>query len=419
MFIGWFTEQPMSSYPEDEAHREGGLTVLTFSNRHFDPDAAAQLYANHLEQYRLADAVGFDGIVTNEHHNSPFGMQAQAVVWPSILAAATHSAQIVPLGVPLPLHDNPLQVAESLAMIDMISGGRLVAGIVRGGGTEQYAMNANPAYNRARFEEAHDLLIKTWTTPGPFRWEGDQYQFRVVNPWAVPMQKPHPRIWVPGTSSNETIEWAARHRYPYIGRLIGAGVRPRLDALYGSTARNLGYEAGPECFGELVSVIAQDTEERALQNAEQFDWMTAGISGLAHPVWSTPAGFLHPARRMTGVLRANGRVDPPGMRGGRGARRAHRTREQFGDDGIIAGTPAQVIDALRDRLAQSRPGIFLINGSEGRMSHPDTMRSIELLGTQVLPALHEIANALGLHSPDEAGAPVSLAYPSGPARRRR
>ena len=120
------------------------------------------------------------------------------------------------LGNPLPIADNPVRLAEELAMIDLISKGRLVSGFVRGGGVESIASNTNPAFNRERFEEAHDLIIKTWTTPGPWRWEGEHYQFRVVNPWVLPVQQPHPRIWIPGISSRETIVWAP-HRYPYIG----------------------------------------------------------------------------------------------------------------------------------------------------------------------------------------------------------
>ena len=113
----------------------------------------------------------------------------------------TKRVKIVLLGNPLPLAENPVRLAEELAMIDMISKGRLVSGFVRGGGQEQLATGVNPAFNRERFEEAHDLIVKTWTQPGPFRWEGTHYQHRVVNPWAVPLQKPHPRIWIPGVLS--------------------------------------------------------------------------------------------------------------------------------------------------------------------------------------------------------------------------
>ena len=203
---------PSSRCPPTRRRRPASATASrcsASSNEFYDSDAGSQIYQDRLAEYQLVDEVGFDGIMLNEHHNAPFCMQPQIQIWASILAAVTNNVKIVLLGVPLPLRDNPVATAEELGMIDMISQGRLVPGLIRGGGTEQFAMNANPAYNRDRLEEAHDLIIKTWTTPGPFRWEGDQYHFRVVNPWALPMQKPHPRIWVPGTSSLETVQWAA------------------------------------------------------------------------------------------------------------------------------------------------------------------------------------------------------------------
>ena len=172
-----------------------------FSNSHFDPVEGSRLYNEYLEQYILAEEVGFDGIMLNEHHNAPFCMQAKANIFASILAGMTKRVKIVMLGNPLPLAENPIRLAEELAMIDMISKGRLVSGFVRGGGQEQLATGVNPAFNRERFEEAHDLIVKTWTQPGPFRWEGTHYQHRVVNPWAVPLQKPYPRVWMPGVIS--------------------------------------------------------------------------------------------------------------------------------------------------------------------------------------------------------------------------
>src|SRR5439155_1616865 len=84
------------------------------------------------------------------------------------------------------------RVAEEIAMIDILSGGRVVCGFVRGIGQESIATNTNPVYNRERFDEAHNLIVKAWTTPGPFRWEGRHYDYRVVNPWVKPLQKPHP-----------------------------------------------------------------------------------------------------------------------------------------------------------------------------------------------------------------------------------
>ena len=215
MFVMYFTEQPMSTYPADIG-LEVGHTALMFSNKHFDPVAGSRLYNEYLEHYIYAEEQGVEGFMLNEHHNAPFCMQAKCNIFASILAAVTKKAKIVLLGNPLPLAENPVRLAEELSMIDMISKGRLVPGIVRGGGQESLAAGVNPAYNRERFQEAHDLIVAAWTRQGPFRWEGTHYQHRVVNPWAVPLQKPYPRIWVPGVLSQETIIWAAQQRYPYI-----------------------------------------------------------------------------------------------------------------------------------------------------------------------------------------------------------
>ena len=71
------------------------------------------------------------------------------------------------LGRALPLLNNPLAVAEEFAMLDNITGGRLVAGFVRGIGAEYHSWGANPAESHDRFHEAHDLILQAWTQPGP------------------------------------------------------------------------------------------------------------------------------------------------------------------------------------------------------------------------------------------------------------
>ena len=120
MHLMYFTEQPMSTYPAEEG-LDFGATALMFSNKHFNPVEGSRLYNEYIEEYKLADKVGIDGIMLNEHHNAPFCMQAKANVFASILAAITENVKIVMLGNPLPLAENPVRLAEELAMIDMIS----------------------------------------------------------------------------------------------------------------------------------------------------------------------------------------------------------------------------------------------------------------------------------------------------------
>src|SRR5207302_3318900 len=335
---------------------------------------------------------------------APFCMQAKGNVFASILAAMTKRVKIVLLGNPLPLADNPVRLAEELAMIDMVSRGRLVSGCVRGGGQEQLATGVNPAYNRERFEEAPELIVKAWTQTGPFRGDGTHYQHRVVNPWAVPLQKPHPRVWIPGVLSKETIIWAAKKRYPYIALSTAIEATKKIWELYDQVAAETGYAGGPEYRGYLQRCHIAETEEKALENARQFMWMQGEFTGLAHPVWSNPAGYGSPSHRRAFVEIANGR---------RPHARSTPFETQIDALQIIAGTPDQVINKLRTIMEATRPGIFACWGSDGRVTHDDTMTCIRLLGQEVFPAVREIAAELDLKDPFEADAPVSLEY--GPA----
>ncbi len=410
MHLMYFTEQPMSAY-DAKAGLDYGATALMFPNSHFDPKEGSRLYNEYLEHYIYADELGIDGIMLNEHHNAPFCMQAKTNVFASILAAATKNAKIVILGNPLPLSDNPVRLAEELSMIDMISKGRLVSGFVRGGGQEQLAQGVNPAFNRDRFEEAHDLIVKAWTQPGPFRWEGTHYQHRVVNPWAVPLQKPHPRVWIPGVISRETIVWAAEHGYPYIALNTPVDRTRQIWDIYDTAAEAAGFKPGPDYHGLLKQIHVAETEEKAIENARQFMWMQGEFTGLAHPVWSTPSGYGSPENRRAFVEFATGRAKNP--------RGRPALEKQMDELMIIAGTPKQVIAKLRVLLEETRPGILGFWGNDGTVTHQDAKTCIRLLGEEVFPAVREIAKELDLKSPFETNQPVSVNYLNGaktPAR---
>ena len=398
MHLMYFTEQPMSAYPEHEARRDGGA-FLTFSNKHFDPVAASRLFNERLEEYVYAEEMGVDGIMLNEHHNTPFCMQAKINIFAAALAGMTKRVKLVLLGNPLPINDNPVRLAEELAMIDLVSQGRLVSGFVRGGGMESLATNANPAYNRERFQEAHDVVIKAWTESGPFRWEGNHYDLRLVNPWVMPLQRPHPRVWVPGISSKETIVWAAEHRYPYIALNTTMEATRAIWKIYDDAARRVGYASGPEQRGYLVKCHVAETEEKALRNAREFMWLTGDFTGGAPPEFTAPSGYLGPwARKDVARQHATGETArPPSF------------EEQLAQMTIIAGTPQQVIEKLRVLVEQMRPSILSFWANDGKMGHEDSMTCIRLLGQEVMPAVREFGKELGLMDPFESNTPVSLA----------
>ena len=399
MHLMYFTEQPMSTYPADKG-LEFGATALMFSNRYFDPVDGSRLYNEFLEQYLYAEEVGIDGIMLNEHHNAPFCMQAKANIFAAILAGMTEKVKIVMLGNPLPLAENPVRLAEELAMIDMISKGRLVSGFVRGGGQEQLAAGVNPAYNRERFEEAHDLVVRAWTETGPFRFEGRHYQNRVVNPWAVPYQKPHPPIWVPGTSSRETVEWCARHRYPYVMLSTQLELTREMYKVYYETAEEEGYEAGPQHLGYMFFVHVEETKAKAMEVGRT---LTQGVRspfdpGVQRPIpWiMSPPGLN--SRRAVALRR---QMVAPDATGKTRAGALASFEDQVATRGMIVGTPDECVEGIRYIMEYLRPGIIIFRTGDGAMDHESQMRTLKLMGEEVLPAMRDIARELGLPGPYE------------------
>lgn len=398
MHLMYFVEQADRTYKTSDGDRIG-YTVLLYPNELFDAVEGSQQYQERLEQYKFVEQMGYDGVMLNEHHNAPFCMQTKINIWATAVAAVTERVKIVLLGNPLPLSDDPVRLAEELMMIDLMSKGRLVSGFVRGGGPEQIATNANPAFNRERFVEAHDLIVKAWTQDGPWRWEGDHYHSRLVNPWLRPLQKPHPRIWIPGISSPETVVWAAHHRYPYIALNLPIPVVQKVWEMYDDAAQEVGYESGPEYRGYLIQCTVAETDEEAVRIARNFSWMRGEFTGFFHPVWGSPSGYQGEwARRETAQMRV-GRLKRP----------MPTFEERLASENIIAGSPDTVVKQLRKLLEQTRPSILALWPTDGWATHEETMRSIRLTGEHVLPQIREIGRELGLDSPFEKNTPVSLA----------
>jgi alkanesulfonate monooxygenase SsuD/methylene tetrahydromethanopterin reductase-like flavin-dependent oxidoreductase (luciferase family) len=451
MLIGRFTERP---YQDEESGYFGatGLPIqdLSLSNKDYNPVLGSQLYNRYLDEQQIVEEMGFDAIALNEHHSTPFCMGGVVNAEASILARITNKAKIVLIGNVLPIHDDPLWLAEELATIDMISEGRLVTGWVRGTGRESIAHNAQPPFNWERFQEAHDFIIKAWTTPGPYRWEGEHYDFRYVNPWMKPYQSPHPMIMIPGVVSKNTVKWAAEHRYPYL--MLGTRLEPTKQSFeyYSEVAQENGYEAGSQHRGYLMKVHVEATEELAYDVGRKFlegpgNIFLEGSRGVASPVLQNLPGMtdrknLLPTGLVGHVAASRGRdteqVAEDNPEAAKKADDERKTAEVTSKQGatdaadydtqienytIITGTPETVIPKIRHVLEYIRPGSIFFWDGDGAMTHDDSMRSLRLMGDEVLPAVREIADELGLDSPFEVNpannervvAPAPMEVPGG------
>src|SRR2546421_10645606 len=168
MKLYYFSEMPHHEYPDAEGEKYPSLR-LGFPNRFFDRDKAAANYQRYLTEYELADQVGYDGLMINEHHSTPSCVDVSVNMTAGILARTTKRAKLLLLGNILPIEDNPVRMAEQITVAGLISGGRMLSASVLGLGVEQWWANANPYPNRESFEECHDLILNCRTKHEPLR----------------------------------------------------------------------------------------------------------------------------------------------------------------------------------------------------------------------------------------------------------
>jgi alkanesulfonate monooxygenase SsuD/methylene tetrahydromethanopterin reductase-like flavin-dependent oxidoreductase (luciferase family) len=427
MDIVYFTERPYRGLSEEEILEHG--SYFSMPNTRFDPKLASEDYHAYHDECVLAEQVGFDGIALNEHHGNPFCMGSVLNIEAAVLSRLTERVKIFMIGNPIPVHRNPLRLAEELAMIDLISGGRLVPGWVRGSGPEQYFNNVNPANNREMFEEAHDFIVQAWTRPGPWRYEGKHFHYRHVNPWALPLQKPIPPTIIPGVLSRETAVWAADRSYPYLG--LGAALKPSAELwdFYADRFAERGLQAGPENFGHLIHVFVDEDQERAEEIGRNVLY-AGGNSNFAKAQYTLPPGFNSPdaIKRLAKAPQGGWlgltkeRLDEEVTEVKRssieeGRRKIDTMYDQMRKDlMIIAGTPDEVARRIKIVMRAIRPGQLFLMAVQGNVAHEDRRSSIELLGRRVLPELREESDRLGLTSMFER-APGSVRLEPGQPRQ--
>ena len=180
---------------------------------------------------------------------------------------------------------------------------------------------------------------------------------------------------------------------------MGQEVGPTKEALqvYADAAAEFGYEAGPQNFGYLWKVHVDETEELAFEVGRKF------VQGPSNPFLAGNEGLDNPALRGMPGLTSRRRVLPTQKvatlaRGGLGGT---PYEEQLAEYSIITGTPDTVIPKIRWVLEQVRPGAIFFWDGDGAMTHDDQMRSLRLMGQEVLPAVREMAKELELPGPFE------------------
>jgi alkanesulfonate monooxygenase SsuD/methylene tetrahydromethanopterin reductase-like flavin-dependent oxidoreductase (luciferase family) len=377
----FFHLMPWPYLPADFASHYDSAWIW-LPNRLYDPVKGHDLYRDYIDILAYADELGFDGICVNEHHQNAYGLMPSPNVIAGALTQRTRRAKIAVIGNALPLYDPPLRVAEEFAMLDVISGGRLIAGMVIGGGPEYFSFRVNPTDARERYREALDLIVKAWTEPGPFLWNSKHYYYPYVNPWPRPLQQPHPPIWIPGVGSLETIEFVAQRRYAYMGvPYFHIDVFRRVFAQFREACAKAGYTAQPEQMGWGVPVYVAETDRQAREEIEPHFWYF--VRNLLKGIGLSPPGYTSP----------------------RSARAILKNQDKFlyaqkswadVEKGVFAivGSPATVRQQLEQYGKELGCGVILTGCQMGSLPHDLARKSTELLAREVLPHVRGSASDL-------------------------
>ena len=373
-------------YGEHLDHLKVG-TELPFplEKRHFKPEVAARTYAEHLDAWAELDRLGYDGIGFNEHHTSPYGLMNS----PNLLAAAaamrTKNLKLLIYGNLLPLHE-PLRLAEELAMLDCMSNGRLISGFARGIPREYNVYSVPQSESRARYEEAHDIILKAWTEES-FSYEGKFWSYKDVATWPRPLQQPHPPVWIPITTSKESIDFAAKHNAPITPGLGAPGLAEDIVRYYTKALARHGFAITPQHLSIGIGAHVADSKARAIEEAAPYH------------LYFHRTLFSHGNITETDVAKRTGYVSNASMDYIRpeNLRAAARTREDFlgmtmkDVEAFAAEAPWGTPDEVRDRIiaAAERVGAdtVLVSMNRGAMPQEMFLEQIRRFARDVLPAL--------------------------------
>jgi alkanesulfonate monooxygenase SsuD/methylene tetrahydromethanopterin reductase-like flavin-dependent oxidoreductase (luciferase family) len=383
MKLMWFHLMPYTELPDDFREKHDSVWV-DIDSRLFDPVRGHALYNEFMDELEFAAEAGFHAVCVNEHHSNGYGLMPSPNLIAGSLARRTRDAAICVLGNSIALYDPPTRVAEEFAMLDCISGGRLIAGFPVGSAMDTcFAFGRNPSQLRERYHEAHDLIVRAWTTPETFAFNGRYHKQRYVNVWPRPLQKPHPPIWIPGGGSVETWRWCAEmdYVYSYLSYTGYKQAQATLDGFWREVDR-LGKPRNPFRAGFLQFVGVADTREEAYrlyrEPAEYFYGRCLHVS----PRFATPPGYTTEA---TIRARVQGQVARAAQRG------VGALRTDF--DGIleegyvIIGSPDEVADKVRQVAVDLNVGHFMLLLQFGNMGRELAQHNTQLFAQKVLPQL--------------------------------
>jgi len=391
---------PYPELPDDfpEEHRSVWVDI---DPKLYDPEVGNRTYNEYLDELEFAAKCGFDAVGVNEHHSNGYGLMPS----PNIIAAALSrncpDTNLVVLGDSVALYNPPLRVAEEIAMLDGITGGRMIAGFPVGSPMDTiFAYGQNPSTLRERYHEGVDLIRQAWTRDEVFSFNGHYNKLRYVNVWPRPVQDPHPPIWIPGGGSVDTWDWCAKDDLLYC-YLSYFGYKAGLKTMQGFWKRvqEQGKEVNPFQGGFAQFIAVADTEKEAWdlyrEPAEYFFNTCLHVyAGYADPPgYKTPntvragvEGMVERAAREATARAEANKAGPTGI-----ASKYRLSFEEMVEKGyIILGDPTQVAEQVNELCTSMNVGHLMTFNHFGNMSKELVRYNTEMYATKVIPEVSSL-----------------------------
>jgi alkanesulfonate monooxygenase SsuD/methylene tetrahydromethanopterin reductase-like flavin-dependent oxidoreductase (luciferase family) len=381
MKFHWFHLMPYPELPPDFKERYRSVWVDLPAPGLYDPLVGHRAYHDYLDELEYASELGFDGICVNEHHANAYGLMPSPNLMAAVLARRTSKAKIVVMGNSVALYNPPIRVAEEMAMLDVLSGGRLVAGFPVGTPMDTaFCMGENPTTLREKYLEAVELVMRAWQAKEPFAFNGKYTQLRYVNCWPRPIQTPHPPVWIPGGGSVETWDFCARNDflYAYLS-YFGYMQAKRVLEGYWEAVDKRGKDLNPYRAGflQFVAIADSDAEAERLYKDAALYFYDRCLH--LYPGFAGPPGYTSTATIRKGIA---GQVEQAASRS------APLTWKDIVDRGyVVAGSPDTVVDHLNEMADTMRVGHLMLLLHFGNLSKETTRYNSERFAREVAPRL--------------------------------
>lgn len=328
------------------------------------------LFEEGVEQIQYSEELGFDYCLIAEHHFTTYGNSPSPLLQALYIGQRTRRIKIGTASVILPVWQ-PLRLAEEVAVLDNLLEGRFMCGIGRGYQSYEMAgFGSDVADSRDKFHETLDVLLKAWTSDESFTYDGKHVQItKPVSVFPKPFQKPHPPFIITGTSA-DSMQLAAKHdMLPFSSSMMGiAGIRGQYGVL-AHAHNDIGKPVDDLRLGLQCITHVAETEAEAQEAIKYARWQNRAQRGLNRQDVK------------------NGRVDASPYDG------------ELDDDEFMSrlffGTPEMLIERFKGLAAVGATHIsnwMMFGGIE----HEKLMRSIRLMGEQVIPALKDVTPPPGL-----------------------